>query len=423
MKFLYLKGTEVLGPIEVGHLLKESWFSDDLLVCPEDKAEQESAWKSAKDYPEFKLSLEQEIFPFQESISNTVSDTPVKEEPKVNPKAPVQYSPDIQNNEAKVQDNLRELPPLEDTKTDSSTDLKKKEEDLLHEIVAEDVPAHDAILTDNIPQDHTFHISNKNDDNLLEDLPSDILLEPKEQQSQTAPVVLGEDNSALNTLTSDEKNNSEVKDHTTPLKEAPLPAQNTANGTLEKHSFLEISNNKILSSSDGRVKKSKKNDLIFILSFLVITVVAIALCLAFLNMGKEDTNTASAQGQNNQGQETSIIEQEKFQTNPFENEQENALAKQLPINSEDKADQDVIDIVKNTKLKNKGITIGDYLQNVYGQDYQSSWSAKPFTDNIYIVEFFASKVRTEPFVYLFRVDIEQQKITGALNNITLDLIG
>ena len=91
---------------------------------------------------------------------------------------------------------------------------------------------------------------------------------------------------------------------------------------------------------------------------------------------------------------------------------------QQPVTSEDQ----VINIVKDTQLASKGKTIGEYLQDIYGKDYQYSWSAKPFTDKVYIVEFFASQVRSEPFVYLFRVDTDQKKITGALNNITLDLI-
>ena len=119
-------------------------------------------------------------------------------------------------------------------------------------------------------------------------------------------------------------------------------------------------------------------------------------------------------------QEPAVIEQEKFQANPFDNEGA-APTQQEPATPT--VEDQTIDIVKNTMLKTKGKTIDEYFKSVFDDSYQTSWSSKPFTDKVYIVEFFASQVRSEPYVYLFRVNTEQQKITGALNNITLDLLG
>ena len=73
------------------------------------------------------------------------------------------------------------------------------------------------------------------------------------------------------------------------------------NNVQGKKDFLEISNNKIISSSDGRVKKEKSNDVVFILSFLVMMVVAIALGMAFWNMmndNKDDEQTQVTQSEN-----------------------------------------------------------------------------------------------------------------------------
>lgn len=423
MKFLYLKGVEVLGPVEVKQLMQESWFSDDLLVCPEDKAEQESAWKSAKDYPEFKASLEQEIFAAEEQQKPLppAAETPVQvpavaEENQNTPAAPAAPAA-TENKATDNQNKMQDLPPLEDTKTESSTDLKKKPEDpIIHDVVEEELPKVTAPIPVNDPQDHTFRIPTEGDDNLLEDLPSESIFDSKEEEEK-APVVLGEENAPKEETSEDNKN--KTMDHTSPVEE-PVPVQEMEQ-SVNKHSFMEISNNKILSSSDGRVPKEKKNDLMFILSFIVITVVAVALCLAFFNKKKEMENTNKAAAEQNIEEEPVLVEQEKFQNNPYgQEEQEDILPQQANTIS---PEEQTIDIVKNTMLKSKGETIGEYFQNVYGENYQTSWSAKPFTEKIYIVEFFASQVRSEPFVYLFRVDIEQQKITGALNNITLDLIG
>ena len=128
MKFLYLKGIDVLGPVEAAELVKETWFSDEVLVCPEDKAEQESAWKSAKDYPEFKTSLEQEIFPQenQQNVQKPLPPAPPAVSVQAAPSAPIETeketsvpaAPAAPKNESETS-KLRELPPLEDTKSES----------------------------------------------------------------------------------------------------------------------------------------------------------------------------------------------------------------------------------------------------------------------------------------------------------------
>ena len=420
MKFLYLKGIEVLGPTKASDLVKDSCFSEDLLVCPEDKAEDESAWKSAKEYPELKTALElnksavQENKPKSQPVEDVVVQPEIKEETQPEPVPPAAPVVEPAPEEKISQDKSQELPPLENTETETNPDLKKKPEiELDHEVVEEEMPkvnAPDVMVND--PHDHTFRIPQKEDDNLLEDLPSQSIFESREEEEKT-PVVLGETNDSA-----EKKQKPEVIDHTSPAEE-PLNTENLEEPVAKKYSFLEISNNKIISSSDGRVKKEKKNDLIFILSLVVIAVVAIALCFAFFNMNKNKNAKAPEQEQENEIESPVVVEQEKFENNPFEQDemQPNTQEQQNSV------EEQTIDIVKNTMLPSKGKTIGEYLKNAYGEDYQTSWSAKPFTDKIYIVEFFASQVRNEPFVYLFRVDTEQQKITGALNNITLDLIG
>lgn len=90
------------------------------------------------------------------------------------------------------------------------------------------------------------------------------------------------------------------------------------------------------------------------------------------------------------------------------------------------ADQ-AIAIVKNYSLPANRGTIASYLDRLYrtqkAQGYTASWSAESLHKSTYIVKYRLTKTRMEPLVYIFQVDVAQGKITGALNNITLDLVG
>ncbi len=383
MKFLYLKGINIFGPLEAGEIAKEDWFSDDLLVCPEDKAEQEAAWKPASSYEEFKNISGEANPPVKEDKQDVTNDNP----------APQQDSSNQENNNISG-----DLPLLEDTETDSSTFSSDEFSANFNEVMGElSSQEENKDLSEDDIKDHTFRISNK-EDNLLEDLPAHSLIGPEGDSIRTQ-----------------EQNPADIN--------GTIQEDNSVQGQKD---FLEISNNKIISSSDGRVKKQKSNDLLFIVSFLVLMVFAIALCMAFWNMVNDNKN---AQQQTETTQSENFVEQEQNQeeysaSSEISNQQFAGEGSEEEINQPKtySSEEQVINIVKNTRLSNNRGSIGDYLDRVYGENYQSSWSAKPFTDKVYIVEFFASQVRNEPYVYLFRVDMDQKKITGALNNITLDLL-
>ena len=83
--------------------------------------------------------------------------------------------------------------------------------------------------------------------------------------------------------------------------------------------------------------------------------------------------------------------------------------------------------VQNYQLPNGRGNIKDYLQNYYApqfaKGYEADWSVTSLHQNIYIVQYRLTKTRTEPIVYVFQADGEKGLLTGALNNITLDLVG
>ena len=84
-------------------------------------------------------------------------------------------------------------------------------------------------------------------------------------------------------------------------------------------------------------------------------------------------------------------------------------------------------VVQNYVLDSQRGTIEQYLNNLYQKELQSGyaalWSAELLHNNVYVVKYRLAKTRKEPIVYIFQVDTVKKKLTGALNNITLDLVG
>ncbi len=90
-------------------------------------------------------------------------------------------------------------------------------------------------------------------------------------------------------------------------------------------------------------------------------------------------------------------------------------------------EEKALEIVQNYLLPNNRGTVKEYLERLYqpqkAQGYTDGWSAEPLHKSTYIVKYRLTKTRMEPIVYIFQADAETGKLTGALNNITLDLVG
>ncbi|MBP5617060.1 MAG: hypothetical protein J6X06_04655 [Elusimicrobiaceae bacterium] len=89
--------------------------------------------------------------------------------------------------------------------------------------------------------------------------------------------------------------------------------------------------------------------------------------------------------------------------------------------------QKAIAIVQNYPLSQGRGTLADYLAHVYqtqlAQGYQANWDAEQLHKNTYVVKYQLTKTRKEPIIYIFQVDVAADKLTGALNNVALDLVG
>lgn len=84
-------------------------------------------------------------------------------------------------------------------------------------------------------------------------------------------------------------------------------------------------------------------------------------------------------------------------------------------------------VVQNYQLSGSRGTVASYFDRLYqtkkAQGYTASWSAEPLHKSTYIVKYRLTKTRMEPIVYVFQADAARGKLTGALNNIALDLVG
>ena len=86
-----------------------------------------------------------------------------------------------------------------------------------------------------------------------------------------------------------------------------------------------------------------------------------------------------------------------------------------------------LSVVQNYTLSGGRGTVAAYLDRLYrdklSQGYTGNWSAEPLHKNAYIVKYRLTKTRMEPIVYVFQADVSKGTLTGALNNIALDLLG
>lgn len=84
-------------------------------------------------------------------------------------------------------------------------------------------------------------------------------------------------------------------------------------------------------------------------------------------------------------------------------------------------------IAQDYYLPEYNSTIAEYFDRIYkdkkAEGYTAAWSVDPLHKDVYIVKYRVTKTRKEPIMYIFQVDTGKDKLVGALNNVTLDLVG
>ncbi len=98
-----------------------------------------------------------------------------------------------------------------------------------------------------------------------------------------------------------------------------------------------------------------------------------------------------------------------------------------PVEAAKTPEEQAKEIVQSYTLDQNRGSVADYLAKRYAKElangYAGVWAAEPLHRDVYVVKYRLAKARKEPIVYVFQADTAKKKLTGALNNITLDLVG
>lgn len=180
---------------------------------------------------------------------------------------------------------------------------------------------------------------------------------------------------------------------------------------------------KILNSSDGLTprERNKRNDLLYLMVMFMGALIIVAVLMMFNSENQNQHITVQNQPaapQNIpqpepeihsviQGIDEGVASPQLLKTTPQERE---------ALKTENYAEN----LVRKHQLKT-GMKIEEYLTKTYGKDYQARWGSNKLYGNVYVVDFFASKVRSEPIRYMFRVNVDNDTIEG-MNNSTIDLL-
>ena len=198
---------------------------------------------------------------------------------------------------------------------------------------------------------------------------------------------------------------------------------NRVKPTLKKTAEIDQFLNEKIQEEKSRVPASKK--MLWAVGFLAVILALLGLLWLF---GQQQAVTANKQPVPAVVQDNAPIDELMPDTAPDVPSAQEVLSMPQAPKAPEVSPQDMaLQVVKNYELPDSNGKIADYFDRIYksklAQGYNAVWSATPLHNNVYIVKYRLSKTRLEPVVYLFQVDVSTNKLIGALNNITLDLVG
>lgn len=424
MKYWYLKNGDVVGPWSAEEIKKDESFADDCLVCPEDKAEQAEFWKAPQNYAE-------DFFPVVEEKKEEAK--PNLQEPQDNQSEEEKEIPaeisldDIDINEDETPKDSAVLPP---SPVEEPAAKENKEEE--KNPFESDRPQIAPNIEDTISSHVIAPRLDADGDTLLEDIPAKAILSSDEEDKNSAdtaqpdfaaPSSLSvedtlDDTPILNIFerTDKEVNKTrEIGDISENIYDTYGSDAKIAPQRQEESSRREISSDNI----SDKEEIHKKNNKIYLLVLLMVIVVIVALLLALLGSNEEQ------QMQQQPKQQAALPTQTK--ASPLQEVEEDEMidtpttdASAFFASKNDNAEQDrAVAKVKKFVLPNSK-SLEEYLNTKYA-GYQTSWVADVLSGRNYYVHFYASKIRQEPIVYSFSIDLDKNEING-LNNLGMDLL-
>ncbi len=426
MKYWYLKNGDVVGPWSAEEIKKDEFFAEDCLVCPEDKAEQSEYWKTPQSYA-------QDFFPAEEK----------KEEPKG------QQPQQVENTPREAEMAIPEDTPVDDIireeiaqNSAESAEVSKEQEPVVAKDSEEEKNPFDTDrpqMAPNIEETISNHaIAPRLDadgDTLLEDIPAKAILSSQEEENSqeedkqldfATPSALSaedtlDDAPILNIFERTDKEvnkTKEIGDISEHIYDTYGKDDKIAQPVQNNFSQAQNSEDNIPAKEEMR----KKNRKIYLLALVMFILVAVALVLALFGSNEEQP---ALQQSTNQQQHAALPTQ--TMVNPLQNTEEKEIidtpttdASAFFAAKTDNTEQDrALAKVKKFVLPNSK-NLEEYLSTKYA-GYQTSWVADVLSGRNYYVHFYASKIRQEPIVYSFSIDLDKNEING-LNNLGMDLL-
>lgn len=423
MKYWYLKNGDVVGPWSAEEIKKDEFFAEDCLVCPEDKAEQSDFWKTPQNYAE-------DFFPFEEK----------KEEPKE------QQSQQIENTQTEAEMVIPEDTPVDDIIREeieqNSAEVAKEQEPVIAKDTEEEKNPFDTDrpqIAPNIEETISSHVIaprlDADGDTLLEDVPAKAILSSQEEENSEGedkqpdfadPSPLSvedtlDDAPILNIFERTDKEVNKTKE-IGDISERIYDAYGKDPKIVQpvQNNFGQAQNSEDNTSAKEEIHK--KNRKIYLLALVMFILVVVALVLALFGSNEEQP---ALQQQAKQQQHAALPTQ--TMANPLQNTEEKEIidtpttdASAFFAAKTDNTEQDrALAKVKKFVLPNSK-KLEEYLNAKYA-GYQTSWVADVLSGRNYYVHFYASKIRQEPIVYSFSIDLDKNEING-LNNLGMDLL-
>lgn len=409
MNYWYLKEGDILGPMPAEEIAKDSSFTEDSLVCPQDKAEQAEFWKPAQAYAQDFASIlsgdvEMEI-PQEIALDDIVVDYSSEETP----------STGEQKEEPKENQKEEEgVPAVFDSKEEPQQQEEKNPFDTPRPEIAPNIE-------DTISSHVIAPRLDADGDTLLEDIPAKAILGVKEDEAQEEDFIKDsslpsedtlEDTPILNIFerTHERQKTKELKD----ISDNIYDTYGADNSQREEIKIRDISR------SDNK-EKQVKNNKIYLLLIVMFVLVVIALLLALFGSSEEprlsspQTTQAFLPKAQTSVKEEALNKKEDIEDMPTTGS--SAFLNTAQVSSAD--NQKALTKVKKYILPN-GQTLEEYLNQKYSA-YQTSWVADVLSGSNYYVHFNANKIRQEPIVYSFSIDLDKNEING-LNNLGMDLL-
>jgi len=265
-------------------------------------------------------------------------------------------------------------------------------------------------------------------DALLREADSSFAAEPQslkaqeinEQAANEAPdmvVPLQEDDPEDSTIRTILEGRVDVK---AASKEVPEPIKRVSAKTQPPVSALE--QGKVIKHEEPQPRRRSFKGAWLLLGVLAL----IGGLLLNVNWKERTADTADTEKEQPVAQEPTQNESIALQLLPEDVPVEKPAAAPVPPAPKTPEEQAKEIVQKHVLSQGRG-TVADYLARQYAPQlasgYTEAWSAEPLHRNVYVVKYRLAKTRQEPIVYVFQADISKNKLTGALNNITLDLVG